>query len=83
MSTWRTRRRSPTSCAPRWTSAGRVDGLVNAAGVAGGGPVHMLPAEEWSRVITINLTGTYLTAKHVIGQMLRSRRATTGSAARW
>ena len=26
---------------------GGVDGLVNAAGVAGGGPVHMLPAEEW------------------------------------
>ena len=23
---------------------GTVDGLVNAAGVAGGGPVHMLPA---------------------------------------
>jgi NAD(P)-dependent dehydrogenase (short-subunit alcohol dehydrogenase family) len=50
---------------------GGVDGLVNAAGVAGGGPVHMLPAEEWDRVISINLTGTYLMAKHVIGQMLQ------------
>jgi NAD(P)-dependent dehydrogenase (short-subunit alcohol dehydrogenase family) len=50
---------------------GAVDGLVNAAGVAGGGPVHMLPADEWARVISVNLTGTYLTAKHVIGQMLR------------
>ena len=49
----------------------RIDGLVNAAGVAGGGPVHMLAAEEWDRVISINLTGTYLTAKHVIGQMLQ------------
>ncbi len=28
---------------------GAVDGLVNAAGVAGGGPVHMLPADEWAR----------------------------------
>ena len=53
---------------------GGVDGLVNAAGVAGGGPVHTLPAEEWSRVISINLTGTYLTAKHVIGQMLQQTR---------
>src|SRR5580692_2635967 len=26
---------------------GAIDGLVNAAGVAGGGPVHMLPANEW------------------------------------
>jgi NAD(P)-dependent dehydrogenase (short-subunit alcohol dehydrogenase family) len=50
--------------------AGTIDGLVNAAGVAGGGPVHMLPIEEWQRVIAINLTGTFLTAKHVIGQML-------------
>jgi NAD(P)-dependent dehydrogenase (short-subunit alcohol dehydrogenase family) len=50
---------------------GAVDGMVNAAGVAGGGPVHMLPLGEWNRVIAINLTGTFLTAKHVIAQMLR------------
>lgn len=49
---------------------GRVDGLVNAAGVAGGGPVHTVPVEEWHRVIGVNLTGTFLTAKHVIAQML-------------
>jgi NAD(P)-dependent dehydrogenase (short-subunit alcohol dehydrogenase family) len=49
---------------------GAVDGLVNAAGVAGGGPVHMLPTDEWARIISVNLTGTYLTAKHVISQML-------------
>jgi NAD(P)-dependent dehydrogenase (short-subunit alcohol dehydrogenase family) len=52
------------------TFGGAIDGLVNAAGVAGGGPVHMLPTAEWDRVIAINLTGTYLTAKHVIAQML-------------
>ena len=50
---------------------GRIDGLVNAAGVAGGGPVHSLDQSEWQRVISVNLTGTYLVAKHVIGQMLR------------
>jgi NAD(P)-dependent dehydrogenase (short-subunit alcohol dehydrogenase family) len=52
-------------------AGGTLDGLVNAAGVAGGGPVHMLPAEEWDRVLAVNLTGTYLTAKHAITQMLR------------
>ncbi len=57
---------------------GGVAGLVNAAGVAGGGPVHMLPADEWARVIAVNLTGTYLTAKHVIGQMLRQQRHADG-----
>ena len=50
---------------------GDVAGLVNAAGVAGGGPVHLLAQEEWQRVIAVNLTGTYLTAKHVLAQMLR------------
>jgi NAD(P)-dependent dehydrogenase (short-subunit alcohol dehydrogenase family) len=49
---------------------GRIDGLVNAAGVAGGGPVHSLDQDEWHRVISVNLTGTYLMAKHVIGHML-------------
>ena len=57
---------------------GAVDGLVNAAGVAGGGPVHLLPAEEWDRVIAVNLTGTFLTAKHVIGQMLRQAARADG-----
>jgi NAD(P)-dependent dehydrogenase (short-subunit alcohol dehydrogenase family) len=49
---------------------GRIDGVVNAAGVASGGPVHLLPAEEWDRVLRVNLTGTYLVAKHVIDAML-------------
>ena len=53
---------------------GRVDGLVNAAGVAGGGPVHMLPLTEWDRVIAVNLTGTFLMAKHVLAQMLNQPR---------
>jgi NAD(P)-dependent dehydrogenase (short-subunit alcohol dehydrogenase family) len=49
---------------------GSIDGLVHAAGVAGGGPVHLLPADEWGRVLAVNLTGTYLMAKHTIAQML-------------
>jgi NAD(P)-dependent dehydrogenase (short-subunit alcohol dehydrogenase family) len=49
---------------------GRIDALVNAAGVAGGGPVHLLEQSEWRRVIDINLTGTYVVAKHVVQQML-------------
>ena len=31
-------------------AAGRLDGVVNSAGVGGGGPVHLLPDEEWDRV---------------------------------
>jgi len=49
---------------------GRLDGVVHAAGVAGGGPVHLLDIAEWQRVIGVNLTGTFLVAKHAIAQML-------------
>ena len=49
---------------------GRLDAVVHAAGVAGGGPVHLVPEEEWSRVIDINLTGTFLVGKHAVTVML-------------
>jgi NAD(P)-dependent dehydrogenase (short-subunit alcohol dehydrogenase family) len=54
--------------------SGRVDGVVNAAGVASGGPVHLLDAAEWNRVLAVNLTGTFFVAKHVITQMLTQDR---------
>jgi NAD(P)-dependent dehydrogenase (short-subunit alcohol dehydrogenase family) len=49
---------------------GRLDVVVNAAGVAGGGPVHLAPAEEWDRVVDVNLKGTFLACKHAIPAML-------------
>jgi NAD(P)-dependent dehydrogenase (short-subunit alcohol dehydrogenase family) len=52
------------------TGGGRLDGVMTAAGVAGGGPVHIVPIEEWERVMGINITGTFLVAKHAIAQML-------------
>lgn len=52
---------------------GRIDILVTAAGVAGGGPVHLVPEEEWDRVQDINLKGTYLSAKAVLPTMIEQR----------
>jgi NAD(P)-dependent dehydrogenase (short-subunit alcohol dehydrogenase family) len=52
---------------------GRIDTLVTAAGVAGGGPVHALPVEEWDRVQDINLKGTFLSAKAVLPSMLEQK----------
>jgi NAD(P)-dependent dehydrogenase (short-subunit alcohol dehydrogenase family) len=49
---------------------GRLDGVINAAGVAGGGPVHLVTAEDWARVIDVNLTGTFYVAKHAVARML-------------
>ena len=49
---------------------GRLDLVVNAAGVAGGGPVHRLEGAAWDRVLDINLKGTFLVCKHALAQML-------------
>jgi NAD(P)-dependent dehydrogenase (short-subunit alcohol dehydrogenase family) len=48
---------------------GRVDAVLNAAGVAGGGPVHQLDAGEWDRVLGVNLKGTFLVCKHALRHM--------------
>jgi NAD(P)-dependent dehydrogenase (short-subunit alcohol dehydrogenase family) len=48
---------------------GRLDAVLNAAGVAGGGPVHQLDADEWDRVLGVNLKGTFLVCKHALRHM--------------
>ena len=55
---------------------GRIDSILTAAGVASGGPVHLIPTEEWQRVQDINLTGTFLSVKAVIDTMLEQRSGT-------
>lgn len=49
---------------------GRIDVLVNAAGVGGGGPAHELDTAEWDRVVDINLKGSFLVSKYVLRAML-------------
>jgi NAD(P)-dependent dehydrogenase (short-subunit alcohol dehydrogenase family) len=49
---------------------GRVDGVVNAAGVAGGGPAHLVELAEWDRVVAVNLTGTFLVARAALRRMV-------------
>ena len=52
----------------------RLDGVVHAAGVAGGGPIHLLDRAEWDRVIRINLTATFLVAKAALAKMIDQPR---------
>jgi len=52
---------------------GRIDAAITAAGVVGGGPVHLLSEEDWDRVQDINLKGTFLTAKAVLPAFLEQR----------
>jgi NAD(P)-dependent dehydrogenase (short-subunit alcohol dehydrogenase family) len=49
---------------------GGLDVLMTAAGILGFGSVVETEPEEWSRVIGVNLTGTYLCARSAIPPMI-------------
>jgi len=48
---------------------GRIDILVNCAGVREIGDVYTMPAEEWENVIAINLSGTFYCCQSVARRM--------------
>lgn len=50
----------------RW---GRIDVLVNVAGITSFGSASDLPEEEWSRVLDINLSGTFRCCQAVLPAM--------------
>lgn len=49
---------------------GKIDILVNMAGVAVTGGVHDLTLEDWNKSIETNLTGVYLVSKYVVPHMI-------------
>jgi 3(or 17)beta-hydroxysteroid dehydrogenase len=53
-------------------SAGRLDGLVNAAGIVAVGTVEDTEFATWRRVMAINLDGTFLGCKYGLRLMRRS-----------
>ena len=54
---------------------GRIDGVVHAAGIAGGGPIHLLEQAAWTDVLRVDLTGTFLVMKHAVRHMIEQEPA--------
>lgn len=52
---------------------GRIDILVNNAGVLSSYPIVELEEKEWDRIININLKGTFLVTKTVLGDMMERK----------
>ncbi|ABS70080.1 short-chain dehydrogenase/reductase SDR (plasmid) [Xanthobacter versatilis] len=53
---------------------GPLTGLVNNAGIAGFGSVHATEVETWSRIMAVNVTGTFLASKAALFGMLERGR---------
>jgi len=53
--------------------AGRLDHLVNNAGVTGDGLLMRMKREEWDRVVKVNLTGAFEMTRAVLPAMIRAR----------
>lgn len=52
---------------------GAIDILVNSAGVAGIGSVHLVEVAEFDKTMDINLKGTFLACRHVLPVMMQQR----------
>ncbi len=50
---------------------GRLDIMVNNAGVAAMSPATEIALEDWNRVVSVNLTGTFLCARTAARQMMK------------
>lgn len=53
---------------------GGLDVLVNAAGIMRAGHTHEMPLETWNKVITTNLTGTFLMCQAAIPHLIETQR---------
>jgi NAD(P)-dependent dehydrogenase (short-subunit alcohol dehydrogenase family) len=58
------------------TAMGRIDGVVNGAGIVIHGSVLTVGVAAWQRVLDVNLTGTYIVVRCCLPRLLKAPGAT-------
>jgi 3-oxoacyl-[acyl-carrier protein] reductase len=53
---------------------GRLDAVVNNAGIGWRGATHEMPVDAWRRLMDVNLTGVFLFTRRALPVMLAQRR---------
>ena len=56
------------------TKYGKIDVLINNAGICDDNLIQMMPLKQWDRVIRTNLTGTYLCCREFSKAMIRRKQ---------
>ncbi|MCB1040887.1 MAG: SDR family oxidoreductase [Acidimicrobiales bacterium] len=59
---------------------GKLDGLANIAGMLRSGRTHTFGLDEWNRIISVNLTGTFLMCREALPHLMESKGAIVNSA---
>jgi NAD(P)-dependent dehydrogenase (short-subunit alcohol dehydrogenase family) len=69
-------RRGISECIERF---GRIDALMNVAGIGarslGDGPLHQCTTEAWDTLMDVNVKGTFLMCREVLGLWTKNRQA--------
>lgn len=59
---------------------GRLDGLANIAGMLRSGRTHTFDLETWNRILTVNLTGTFLMCREALPHLMEAKGAIVNAA---
>lgn len=59
---------------------GKLDAVVNMAGILSFDTTHELPLSKWQRLLDVNLTGTFLLCKAALPHLLETRGSITNAA---